>query len=224
MEAQALAEADREAEAQVRRDGDLPVLVVAGEGWHPGVVGIVAGRLRERWRRPAVVVGLDAATGVGKGSGRSQAGVNLGRAIQAAYADFLVSRLGLEREAAQAQDVLELDALVAPAAADRALLDAFGRLQPYGAGNPEPLFAAADLRIVHAAEMRGGHVRVEFEGTDGGRLKAVAWRAAEGELGRRLLARDGLVHAAGRLRADDWMSRRGVQLEIEDVADPRQVG
>lgn len=251
VEAQALAEADREAEAQVRRDPDLAVLIVAGEGWHPGVVGIVAGRLRERWRRPALVVGLDPATGVGKGSGRSQPGVNLGRAVQAAYAEglllaggghamaagltvaaggvpalaeFLVARLRLEREAAQAEDVLELDALVMPAAADRALLDAFGRLQPYGAGNPEPLFAAADLRIAHAAELRGGHVRVEFEGSDGGRIKAMAWRAAESGIGRRLLARDGLVHVAGRLRADDWMGRRGVQLEIEDVADPRRVG
>ena len=250
VEAQVLLEADAQAQAQLGADPDAPVIVTAGEAWHPGVVGIVAGRLRERWRRPAVVIALDPATGVGKGSGRSQPGVNLGRAVQAAYdagvllsggghamaaglttpaggveafAAFLRARVAADLAGAAEEDLLELDALLSPAAADRALLDAFGRLQPFGAGAPEPLFAFADLTVAHASALRGGHVRVEFASLEGAKLRAVAWRAAEGELGRRLLAGGGL-HVAGRLKADDWQGRCGVQLEIEDAADPRRVG
>ena len=249
VEAQVLAEADAQAQAQLAADPDAPVLVVAGQDWHPGVVGIVAGRLRERWRRPAVVIALDPATGVGKGSGRSQPGVNLGRAVQAAFdaglllsggghamaagattppggveafAAFLRARVAADLAGAAEEDLLELDALLSPAAADRALLDAFGRLQPFGAGAPEPMFAFADLTVTHASALRGGHVRAELASPEGAKLRAVAWRAAEGELGRRLLAGGGL-HVAGRLKADDWQGRCGVQLEIEDAADPRRV-
>src|SRR6202012_1361135 len=134
---------------------EAPVLVAAREGWHPGVLGIVAGRLRERYRRPAIVIGLDPATGIGKGSGRSQPGVNLGRAVQAAFdagvlmaggghamaagltvranavpelRAFLTERLSVETTEALAVDALEVDALIAPGGAGRALLDEFRRL------------------------------------------------------------------------------------------------
>ncbi len=252
VEAEVLAAADVQAAAQLAADPDAPFVLVAGEGWHPGVVGIVAGRLRERWRRPALVVALDPATGVGKGSGRSQPGVNLGRAVHAAVdsgvllaggghamaagvtvapggapalARFLAERLRADAEAGVvAEDALELDALLAPVAADRALLSAFDRLAPFGAGAPEPVFAFPDLQLRHAAPLRGGHVRVEFSSTEGDKLRGVAWRSADTELGRRLLAGDGLLHVAGRLRPDDWRGRDGVQLEIEDAADPRRVG
>ncbi len=227
-----------------------PVLVVAGEGWHPGVVGIVASRLRERYRRPAVVIGLDPAVDIGKGSGRSQAGMNLGRAVQAAFdaglllaggghamaagltmrphaipelRAFLAERLAGEREDAMAADALEIDALVSAGGAGRALWSAFQQLIPFGPGNPEPLFAAAGMRIERAMAVKGGHVRCVLVDDTGARLRAVAWRAAETELGRRLLASDGALHVAGRLRPDDWMGREAVELEIEDAADPRQV-
>jgi single-stranded-DNA-specific exonuclease len=235
-------------EAADPRLGEAAAIVVAGEGWHPGVVGIVAGRLRERYRRPVVVIGIDPVTQIGKGSGRSQPGVNLGRAIQAGFesgllmaggghamaagltvrADqidalraFLLDRLEDESAAAAEQDVVEIDALISPGGADRALFQDFQRLTPFGPGNPEPMFAIADAIIDFPQAMRGGHIRCVLRDGAGGKLKAIAWRAEDTDLGRRLLAGGGGVHVAGRLKADDWNGREGVQLEIEDLADPR---
>jgi single-stranded-DNA-specific exonuclease len=226
-----------------------PVLVVAGEGWHQGVVGIVASRLRERYRRPAVVIGIDPVAEIGKGSGRSQTGVNLGRAIQAAFDEgvllaggghamaagltvrkaaipdlraFLSERLRAEQAEAAAADALDIDALVAPGAAGRGLWQAFQRLAPFGPGNPEPIVAAPDMRIERPMAMKGGHVRCTLRDGGGGTIRAVAWRAGETDLGRRILAGDGALHVAGRLRPDDWMGRQAVELEIEDAADPRR--
>lgn len=225
-----------------------PVLVVSAANWPPGVIGIVAGRLRERYRKPAVVIGIDPASGIGKGSGRSQAGVNLGAAVQAAFeaglllsggghamaaglsvrperipdlTSFFARELGETQARAAEADALELDALITPRAADRGLLDAFDRLAPFGPGNPEPMFAAADVRIERPLAMRGGHVRVTLTDAAGGRLKAVAWRAEDTPLGQALLA-GGVLHVAGRLRPDDWQGRASVELEIEDAADPRR--
>ena len=235
-------------ERQTNLDPDAPVLVVAGEGWHPGVIGIVAGRLRERYRKPVIVIGLDPATGIGKGSGRSQPGVNLGRAVQAAFEaglimsggghamaagltvrgdavpelrEFLCSALAEEGVQAALMDVVEVDALIAAGGATRGLLEDFQRLQPFGPGNPEPMFALADVRVEHVMSLRGGHIRCQLADADGSKVRAVAWRAAETDLGRRLLAGAGALHVAGRLKADDWNGRQGVELEIEDVADPR---
>lgn len=229
---------------------DAPVLLVAADGWHPGVIGIVAGRLRERYRKPVIVIGVDRAANVGKGSGRSQPGVNLGRAVQAAYEEglllaggghamaaglsvrpdsipelreFLCERLAGEMEAASAADGLEIDAVVTTAGCDRGLWQDFQRLAPFGPGNPEPLFAAASVRIERPMAMRGGHVRCTLVDRTGGKLKAVAWRVEDSELGRRLLQEGGAIHVAGRLKPDDWQGREGVQFEIEDAADPRSV-
>lgn len=228
---------------------DAACLVVADDGWHPGVIGIVAGRLRERYRKPVIVIGIDRAADVGKGSGRSQPGVNLGRAVQAAYEEglllaggghamaaglsvrpsaipelkeFLNERLAAETKIAAAEDAYEIDALVTARGADRGLWTEFQRLAPFGPGNPEPAFALADVRLERPMAMRGGHVRCTLTDRSGGRLKAVAWRCEDTELGRRLLQEGGAVHVAGRLKPDDWQGREGVQLEIEDVADPRR--
>ena len=229
---------------------EAPVLLAAADDWHPGVIGIVAGRLRERYRKPVIVVGVDRAANVGKGSGRSQPGVNLGRAVQAAYdaglllsggghamaaglsvrpdtvpelRAFLCKRLAAETEAAAAADGLELDALVTTGGCDRALWQEFQRLAPFGPGNPEPLFAFADVRIERPMALRGGHVRCTLVDRSGGKLKAVAWRVEDSELGRRLLQEGGAVHVAGRLKPDDWRGREGVEFEIEDAADPRRI-
>jgi single-stranded-DNA-specific exonuclease len=249
VEAQALEAAIALVEAEGGAN-ERPLIVVGDDDWHPGVVGIVAGRLKERYRRPVLVVGFDRATGIGRGSGRSIAGVNLGRAVQAAFDAgvvlaggghamaagltvrrdrlqelrvFLEERLAEESDRAAGEDSLDIDAALTPAAADRALLEAFERLAPYGQGNPEPMFAFPDVRVVQAFPMRGGHVRCELVGEGGGRLRAVAWRAGESDLGRRFLAGDGLLHVAGRLKADDWKDRRGVQVEIEDAAEVRNI-
>ena len=235
---------------QESNQADQPCLLVAADGWHPGVIGIVAGRLRERYRKPVVVVGIDRPANVGKGSGRSQPGVNLGRAVQAAFdgglllaggghamaaglsvrpdaipelREFLCERLAAESELAAAEDALEIDALVTTRACDRALWADFQRLAPFGPGNPEPLFVAADVRIERPTALRGGHVRCTVVDASGGRLKAVAWRAEDTEAGRALLQAAGALHVAGRLKPDDWQGREGVELEIEDVADPRRV-
>ena len=228
---------------------DAPCLIVAEDGWHPGVIGIVAGRLRERYRKPVIVIGIDRAAGVGKGSGRSQPGVNLGRAVQAAYEAglllsggghamaaglavrpdtipelraFLCERMAAECEVAAAEDALEIDALVTARGADRTLWTDFQRLAPFGPGNPEPLFAGADMRVERPMALRGGHVRCTLTDGSGGRLKAVHWRCDDTEAGRHLMAEGALVHVAGRLKPDDWQGREGVELEIEDVADPRR--
>jgi len=247
VEAQVTEEAVQAIE-RANLDPDAPVLVVAGEGWHPGVIGIVAGRLRERFRKPTLVIGLDPATGIGKGSGRSQPGVNLGRGIQAAYEagllmaggghamaagltmrgeavpdlrDFLCRTLAEEGAEAALADAIEIDALITPGGASRALLEDFQRLQPFGPGNPEPVFALADVRVEQAIPMRGGHFRCVLTDGRGAKLKAVAWRVEDTELGRRLAAGGGSLHVVGKLKADDWNGRQGVQFEIEDAADPR---
>lgn len=242
------AEAQRRVEAIGHHADGSAVVVIAGEDWHPGVVGIVAGRLRERWRKPVVVIGVDAVNGVGKGSGRSQPGMNLGKAVQAAWEsgvlmaggghamaagltvrvedidrlrDFLNDRLMGEQSAAEAMDLVELDALIDPAAATRALFEQFERLAPFGPANPEPLFALEHVSVREPVQMNGGHVRCRLVGADGASVKAIAWRCADLPSGKALLAGQGGLSVAGRLKADDWNGRRGVQFEIEDVADPR---
>jgi single-stranded-DNA-specific exonuclease len=211
----------------------------------------VASRLKERYRKPALVIGVDRAANIAKGSGRSQTGVNLGRAVQAAYDEglllaggghamaaglsvrpdtipelraFLNERLADEAQAAAEQDGLDIDALITTGGADRALYQSFQALAPFGPGNPEPMFAAANVRVERPMALRGGHVRVTLTDGSGGRLKAVAWRSEDTEMGRRLLNEGGAIHVAGRLKPDDWQGRESVELEIEDVADPRRVG
>lgn len=250
VEREILEEAIRIVERESNQEG-AALTIVAADGWHPGVIGIVASRLKERYRKPALVIGVDRAANIAKGSGRSQTGVNLGRAVQAAYDEglllaggghamaaglsvrpdtipelraFLNERLADEAQAAAEQDGLDIDALITTGGADRALYQSFQALAPFGPGNPEPMFAAANVRVERPIALRGGHVRVTLTDGSGGRLKAVAWRSEDTEMGRRLLNEGGAIHVAGRLKPDDWQGRESVELEIEDVADPRRVG
>ena len=250
VEAEVLEAAIATIERQSNLDPNAPVLVVSGEGWHPGVIGIVAGRLRERYRKPTVVIGVDPVTGIGKGSGRSQPGVNLGRGIQAAFEadllmaggghamaagltmrseltpelrEFLCDRLAQESIDATSLDGVDIDALITPGGADRALFEAFQRLQPFGPGNPEPMFALADVKPEQIMPMKGGHIRCQLADGTGGRIRAIAWRAAETAIGQRLMT-GGPLHVVGRLKPDDWNGRRGAEIEIEDAADPRMAG
>ena len=239
-----------EVESGSNLDPSAPVIVVAHDDWHPGVIGIVASRLRERFRKPVVVVGIDRAADIAKGSGRSQPGVNLGAAVQAAFDEglilaggghamaagltvrpsaipelraFLCARMAAEMVLAAEADCIDVDALVTPAAA-RALLGEFDALAPFGPGNPEPLIAIADVRPERPMAMRGGHIRCTLADMAGSRIKAIAWRSADTDLGRRLMSGGGALHVVGKLKVDDWNGRDGVELEIEDAADPRQVG
>lgn len=248
VERQVTDEAIRRVESSGAHDDGSPVVVVEGEDWHPGVVGIVAGRLRERWRKPVIVIGVDGVNGLGKGSGRSQPGMNLGRAVQAAWEEgvliaggghamaagltvradgidrlrhFLNARLSGEQAQAEALDAVEIDALVEPRAATRALFDQFEALAPFGPANPEPLFAMEHVGVREPVAMNGGHVRCRLVGADGASVKAIMWRCADLPTGQMLLSGQGGLSVVGRLKADDWNGRRGVQLELEDVADPR---
>lgn len=249
VERVALEAAKRKIERESNLSPEDGVIVVAGEDWHPGVVGIVAGRLRELYRKPVIVIGVDPITGVGKGSGRSQPGVNLGRAVQEAYdagllmaggghamaagltvraalvpdlRAFLRQRLDGEMEEATAQDALDVDALSAPGQGGRALYDAYQALAPFGPGAPEPTFAVPDVKVEQVRPMRGGHLRCVLADQSGAKLRAVAWRSEDTPLGRRLLEGGGTLHVAGKFKADDWTGRRAVELDIEDAADPRR--
>jgi single-stranded-DNA-specific exonuclease len=224
-----------------------PFLLVAGDGWHPGVVGIVAGRLKERFGKPAFVAGFEG--GMGRGSARSIPGIDVGGIIRAAgeakaieYGGGHAMAAGFSLTAAQldgfrafiekqfsgplvkdgalaAVQDLYLDAVSSPAAANIALAQEIAAAGPYGAGNPEPLLGLGDIRVAFADVVGGAHVKLRLAGGDGTMLDAIAFRAAGTPLGEGLLASRGrTIHAVGRLRQDDWNGRIRVQLEIEDAS------
>ncbi|MXU65358.1 single-stranded-DNA-specific exonuclease RecJ [Oceanomicrobium pacificus] len=221
-----------------------PLVWAAGEGWHPGVVGIVAARLKEATNRPAVVIGLDGDEG--KGSGRSISGVDLGSAIAACAREGVLLKGGGHKMAAGltvARDQLEpamdrLGALLARQGADRAgpqdlrldgllaaraatpeLVEALDTAGPFGAGAPAPRVALSDMRIRFTREVGDGHLQVTFSDAEGGRIDAIAFRAMQGDLGPALVAHGGGVfHVAGRIEIDTWQGRRKVKLRLEDAA------
>lgn len=222
------------------------VAVVAARGWHPGVIGIVAGRLKEKLGRPAIVIAVDA-DGIGKGSGRSVAGVDLGAAIIAAkeaglliaggghamaagitvaetqigaLAAFLDDKLAAHVERAAGERALLLDAVLAPAGVNPMLVEAMEAGGPYGMGWPAPRVATGPVRIVKCDIVGNGHVRAIVAGDDGGSLKCVAFRAADTALGQALLAapRDRKLWIAGRAKIDDWGARPAAEIHLEDAA------
>lgn len=236
-----------EAEAQAMRQGNRAVIVVSGKGWHPGVIGIVAGRLKERFGRPVFVIALDA-SGIGKGSGRSIPGVDLGAAVLAAreaghlvaggghamaagltaagekvegFADFIETQLAAEVARASGDRALLLDAVVACGGVTPTLVEALEGGGPYGMGWPAPRVAAGPMRVVKADIVgAGGHVRAIMAGDDGRSLKTVAFRSAGSALGQALLAapRDRRLWAAGRAKIDDWGPRPAAELHLDDAA------
>lgn len=223
-----------------------PVLVfAAAENWHPGVIGIVAARLKERYERPACVVTIVDA--IGRGSGRSLAGLPLGPAVIAArqagllinggghamaagftvateklgaLQAFLTERLGdgLDRERLVPES--RIDGALSVAGAQGDLIDHIARLAPFGAANPEPRFVFPGVRIVHAEAVGNGHLRCALaDPLDTGRLRAIAFRAADTPLGQFLAeTRGAAIHVAGHLRRDGWRGGDAVQLTISDAA------
>lgn len=236
------------AEAQLDRQHNRAVLVLAGKGWHPGVIGIVAGRIKEKTGKPALVIALDAdEAGNGKGSGRSISGVDLGAAIIAAreagllvaggghamaagltvaedkvdaLGEWLDARLGAAVTAASANQSLLLDLSVAPRGLTPDLVTTLESAGPFGMGWPGPRVAVGPVRLVKADVVGNAHVRLIARGDDGASFKAIAFRAAESDMGQALLhgARDRKLWLAGRAKIDDWGSRPAAELHLDDAA------
>ncbi len=250
VEQAVLEEALERVAAEAGRETDL--VFVTGVGWHPGVIGIVAARLKERYSRPACVVALEETadgTVIGKASGRSVRGVDLGSAVIAArqeglllaggghrmaagftvagdkidaLRDFLHSRISEQVAAAPLVPTLELDGALSVGGASVGLVTMLDKLGPYGTGNSEPRFAIADARVVRADVVGANHVRCILQGNDGARLKAIAFRALDSDMGQALLTGRGTpFHLAGVLRIDRWNGSEGVQLLIDDAAPAR---
>lgn len=225
------------------RGSDGPLVWAAAEGWHPGVVGIVASRLKEATNRPAVVVGFDGA--LGKGSGRSVSGVDLGAAVHRVAAEGLLVKGGGHRMAAGltvehdrlepamerlaellarqgsgqgGAGELKLESLLMPSAATPALVEQIEQAGPFGAAAPAPRFAFADMAI-SPRRIGDSHLRMVASDGQGGQIEAVAWGAFEGPLGP-ALNQPGhrRFHLAGRLELNTWGGRTKVQLRLEDAA------
>jgi single-stranded-DNA-specific exonuclease len=242
IEAQVQEAAEQLVDAQHNR----AVALVSGEGWHPGVIGIVAGRLKERLGRPAIVIALDE-TGVGKGSGRSIAGVDLGAAVLAAkdegllvaggghamaagltvapggvdaLAEFLDGRLSADVARATGERSLLIDAVLSPRGVNPDFVAAIDAGGPYGMGWPAPRIATGPVRMIRADIVGTNHVRAIVAGEDGQSIKTVAFRQAETPLGQALLGapRDRRLWLAGRAKIDDWGARPAAELHVEDAA------
>jgi single-stranded-DNA-specific exonuclease len=235
------------AEAQLDRQHNRAVVTIAGHGWHPGVIGIVAGRIKEKTGRPALVIALDEASGQGKGSGRSIAGVDLGAAIIAArdsgllvaggghamaagltvdadkveaLADWLDERLGAAVARASSEQVTLLDLAIAPRGLAPELVETLDSAGPFGVGWPGPRVAVGPVHLVKADIVGTDHVRLIAAGLDGGSFKAIGFRMAQTELGQALLhgAKGRRLWLAGRAKVDDWGPRPQAELHLEDAA------
>ncbi|AOL94731.1 exonuclease RecJ [Porphyrobacter sp. LM 6] len=233
------------AEAQLAGQHNMAVQVLSGHGWHPGVIGIVAGRIKEKTGKPAVVIALDEAQG--KGSGRSISGVDLGAAIIAAreagllvaggghamaagltieparladFAGFLDERLARDVDRARAGAAMLLDLALAPGGLTPDLVETLEAAGPYGVGWPAPRVAVGPVRIIKADIVGKDHLRLIASGNDGKSFKAIAFRAAESEMAQTLLHRSNgrRFHLAGRVKLDDWGSRPAAELQLEDAA------
>jgi single-stranded-DNA-specific exonuclease len=241
-------EVQEAAEALIAAQHNRAVMVLAGRGWHPGVIGIVAGRIKEKTGKPVLVIALDAdEAGHGKGSGRSIAGVDLGAAIIAAreagllvaggghamaagltiaaekidaLADWLDAKLGAAVTAAMTRQALLLDLAIAPGGLTPDLVDALESAGPFGMGWPGPRVAVGPVRLVKADVVGTDHVRLIARGGDGASFKAIAFRAAQSPMGQTLLhgVRDRRLWLAGRPKIDDWSGRPQAELLIDDAA------
>ncbi|MDD3288081.1 MAG: single-stranded-DNA-specific exonuclease RecJ [Alphaproteobacteria bacterium] len=239
IEAQVLAEAEA-----MTFDEASPITFVASENWHAGVIGIVAARLKEKFHRPALVIGIEG--DVGKGSGRSIGNIDLGAAIIAArqaglivnggghkmaagftvvknkiedLKKFLSERIGRQLEAEPFEPSLSIDGLAATNGLNEEFVEKLSALSPFGAGNPEPRFALADCRIIRASIVGEKHVSLIIA-QGGSRLRAIAFRAMENGLGIALMSigASSPCHLAGHIRADNWKGDGSAQLLVDDGA------
>jgi single-stranded-DNA-specific exonuclease len=247
IEQAAEAQAEAEALASLGLEDKGSVIVTASEGWHPGVVGLVAARLREKFARPAFAIALEPG-GIGTGSGRSISGVDLGKAVRQAVHDGLAIKGGGHAMAAgvtlRKERLAEFRAYLENTLADsvarsrhadelfidgavtaRGLTPEFARMLeragPFGSGNPEPLIALPAHQLVFADEVGQAHLRVRFKSGDGAIVNGIAFRSVGQKLGRALTENRGqALHVAGNLAIDRWQGAERVQLRIADVAVP----
>ena len=245
IEVATVAQAEAEAMAALGAEDKGAVIVTAAEGWHPGVVGLVAARLKERFGRPAFAIALEPG-GIGTGSGRSIAGVDLGRAVRqavsagilskggghamaagvtlrkdslTAFRAYLEDALASAVEAARREDALMIDGAVTASAANSAMVATIARAGPFGAGNPEPVIALPAHTLVYAEEVGQAHIRARLRAGDGSTIDAIAFRAAGQKLGTALAqSRGQSVHAVGTLCLDRWNGAERVQLRLTDMA------
>jgi single-stranded-DNA-specific exonuclease len=235
-----------QATAQAEQQPGAAVITVMSPGWHQGVIGIVAGRIKERFGRPAIVI-AETEDGTGKGSGRSILGVDLGAAVLAAkdhglliaggghamaagltlppggldaFRAFIDERLAADVAKAREDRALLLDALLAPGGVAASLCDALDAAGPYGAGWPSPRVAAGPARLIKTGIVGEGHVRGLACGDDGKSFKWIAFRSAETELGRALLSSppDARWWLAGTIKRDEWNGGNAAEMHLEDAA------
>jgi single-stranded-DNA-specific exonuclease len=245
IEQATLAQAEAEALAALGLEEKGAVVVTAAAGWHPGIVGLVAARLKERYDRPAFAIALEPG-GTGTGSGRSIPGVDLGRAVRRAVQEgillkggghamaagvtlkkdalttfraFLEDTLAEPVERARRESALLIDGAVAAGGFNFSLADLLARAGPFGAGNPEPVLALPAHTLVHADPIGENHVRARLRSGDGKFVNAIAFRALDQPLGRALLENRGrAIHAAGQIAVDRWQGEERVQLRLADLA------
>ncbi|EJK87262.1 single-stranded-DNA-specific exonuclease RecJ [Rhizobium sp. AP16] len=245
MEAAMLQEAEAEALAEYGNGDGASVIVTARENWHPGIVGLIASRLKDKFRRPAFAIAFDP-NGKGTGSGRSINGFDMGRMVRAAVdAGLLVkggghamaAGLTVERgnlgklrafftEKAERQvpglvanETLKIDGALGASGATVDLIDQLETAGPYGSGHPQPIFALPSHRLRDSRLVGQSHIKITLEAQDGGRLDGIAFRAAETPLGELLMSsRGSQIHVAGTLGADHWQGNRRVQLRVTDAA------
>ncbi len=235
-----------EAEAMLAGQHNRSVALLAGQGWHPGVIGIVAGRIKEKTGKPSIIIAIDA-DGVGKGSGRSIAGVDLGAAIISAreagllvaggghsmaagltisankvdaLADWLDERLAADVTRASANSAMLVDALLTPRGLNPAFIEAMEGAGPYGMGWPGPRIVTGPVRVIKCDIVGKDHVRAIVGGDDGASFKAMAFRQGETALGQMLMhgERGRKYWLAGRAKIDDWGPTPKAELHIDDIA------
>jgi single-stranded-DNA-specific exonuclease len=247
IEQMAEAQAEAEALASLGLEDKGAVVVTASEGWHPGVVGLVASRLKEKFGRPAFAIALEPG-GLGTGSGRSITGVDLGKAVRQAVQDGVLIKGGghamaagvtlkkerlaefrayieaaLASSVAEARHVNELfiDGAISARAVTTDFVNTLNRAGPFGAANPEPLIALPSHQLVYADEVGQAHLRLRFKSGDGAIVNGMAFRAVGQKLGNVLQENRGQpLHVAGSLTIDRWQGAERVQLRVTDVAVP----
>jgi len=245
IEQDTLAQAEAEAMAALGIEEKGAVVITAAEGWHPGVVGLVAARLKEKFNRPAFAIALEPG-GIGTGSGRSIVGVDIGRAVRRAVAEglllkggghamaagvtlrkgalaqlraFLEATLSADVAAARRLSGLMIDGAVSAAGVNLDLVAMIERAAPFGSGNPEPVIALPAHTVTYAEEVGQAHMRARLKSADGAAVNAIAFRAAGQKLGAALLQNRGRqVHAAGSFALDRWQGEERVQFRLTDIA------